>query len=169
MSGCVECNHPINALSHERCRTHADCANGRQYHGAICGLCQSLWHRARCFAENPGDARRAFIILNNWIAGFGRNSRGRPKGVDYFSDFEERAEFEKLRAVFQITRRASSLEGSLSSITSQGVSVRSGFHLLEELHINILRNILLSYALLPAMLMKGTPFVHRDRVQWGMA
>ena len=64
------------------------------------------------------------MALNNWIAGFARNSRGRPKGVDYFSDIEERREFEKFRATFHITRRESSLEGSSSSVLSQGVSVK---------------------------------------------
>ena len=65
------------------------------------------------------------MILNNWIAGFARNSRGRPKGVDYFSDPEERKEFETFRAVFKITRRESSLEGSTSSTLSKRVSVES--------------------------------------------
>ena len=122
---CVDCNHAINALSHERCRTHAECANGRQYRGAVCNICQRLWQRARRFPEDPGDARRAFMILDNWIAGFARNSRGRPKGVDYFSDPEERKEFETFRAVFKISRRESSQEGSSSSTLSKRVSVEA--------------------------------------------
>ena len=128
MSQCVECHHNINAKSHERCRTHADCANGRQYHVTFCGVCHSLWYKARDHIANPVEAREAFVLLQDWIAGFARNSKGRPKGVDYFSDFEERREFEHLRSVFQISRRASSMESSSSSILSQRVSVSHLFN-----------------------------------------
>ena len=122
MSKCVECNHAINASSHDRCRTHAACANGRQYYAGLCGVCHNLWHRARAYEENLEVASNSFALLQEWIGGFARNSKGRPKGVDYFSDPEERRDFERLRAVFKVTSRASSLDGSGSSIPSHRVS-----------------------------------------------
>ena len=122
MSNCVECHHQINAASHDRCRTHAACANGRQYYAGLCGHCHSLWQKARAYQDNPAGADEAFTLLQDWIGGFARNSKGRPKGVDYFSDIEERREFERLRTFFRGTSRSSSLDGSGSSAPSHRVS-----------------------------------------------
>ena len=123
MSNCVECHHVIKAAaSHERCRTHADCARGPLYYGAHCGVCQALWARARDFVENPDDALVAFKSLLEWTAGFCKNSKGRQPGVSYFADASERKEFESLRTRYNRIKRGSSVESSRSSIPSQRVS-----------------------------------------------
>ena len=41
----------------------------------------------------------AFNILKNWIEGFQRNSKSRPKGVDHFYDQRERANYQDLFAL----------------------------------------------------------------------
>lgn len=124
MSNCVDCNHYIKAAaSHERCRSHSDCASGPLYYGALCGVCQGLWSRARAFRDDPEDAKIAFKLLLEWVTGFRKNSRGREAGTSYFADSGEQAEFEQLRTWYNRSVRESSRDSSRSSIPSQRVSV----------------------------------------------
>ena len=123
MSRCVDCNHPNNASSHDRCRGHADCARGGKYYAGFCGICHDLWGRARNYKEDPHDAKEAFDLLLPWVLGFGKNSRGRPTGEDFFEDVEEKLEFKFLKSIHKPRKRASSLDTTMTSIPSQRVSM----------------------------------------------
>ena len=122
MSRCAECNHDIDPSSHNKCRTHADCVRGKRYYAGLCGICHGLWSRAREFETNMEDATVAFDLLFPWVTGFGKNSRGRTPGQDFFVDAEERREFVYLRGIFKPRKRAASLDSSKSSIPSNRVS-----------------------------------------------
>ena len=104
--GCRECHHPTSDETHDLCRSHAYCARGYQYHGAICATCEDLWERAQDLS-NPRDAVSAFKALSSWIKGFRKNSKFRPKGQDHFYDPEERVRFQDLFAKIAKLRSAS--------------------------------------------------------------
>ena len=108
-SNCRECNHPSSDTSHDLCRTHAYCARGSQYHGALCATCEDLWERAADL-EDPEEAIPAFDALAEWIKGFRKNSRNRPKGQDHFYDPTERAAFQELYAKIAAIRMIPSLD-----------------------------------------------------------
>ena len=72
MSRCIDCKHVIDGSSHERCHTHADCAQGQFYYAEFCGICQDLWARSREYKDDPADAKAAFKILFTWVIGFGK-------------------------------------------------------------------------------------------------
>ena len=95
---CRHCHHATSDLSHEYCRSHAYCARDGQYHAALCSTCDELWERARDL-DFPDDAITAFQMLKEWIEGFRRNARARPKGVDHFFDPQERCAYDDLFAV----------------------------------------------------------------------
>ena len=127
MDRCVSCNHQTNSSSHDKCRTHADCARNGLYYGAFCGICHSLWGRAREYEVNPVDASRAFDLLLVWTSGFAKNSKDRPPGTDFFADIEERRDFERLRSILKPRKRASSLDSRRSSVSSKRVSIMEYF------------------------------------------
>ena len=123
MSRCADCKHYIKASTHDRCRAHSDCARGPLYFGALCGVCQGLWSRARAFDDDLEDARIAFSLLAEWIEGFRKNSKGRKPGSPYCAEDQEKVEFERLRTFFNKTKRHASGDSSRSSNPSQRVSV----------------------------------------------
>ena len=126
MSRCIECNHPNDASTHDKCRGHADCARGGKYYAGFCGICHGLWERSRNFAKDFADAKEAFDLLDPWVMGFLKNSKGRPSGEDFFSDPEEKKEFKRLKAVLKPRKKkSSSCNTSKSSIPSQRVSVNT--------------------------------------------
>ena len=127
MSRCVVCKHVTNATSHDKCRTHADCARGPLYYGGFCGICHGLWDRANAYDRDPTDAARAFELLDIWITGFVKNSKGRTPGMDHFSDPEERRNFVRLRNLFKPRKRAASADSRRSSVPSQRVSTQKWF------------------------------------------
>ena len=116
---CRHCHHPTLDTSHEFCRTHAYCARGGQYHGALCSTCDELWERARDL-DNPDDAVTAFLQLKSWIEGFRRNSKNRPPGSDHFYDPQERALYDDVFAIHANLRIISQME-ALSKQDSQKV------------------------------------------------
>ena len=95
---CRECNHSTSDLSHDLCRSHAFCARGFQYYGAVCSTCDDLWYRARDFSDSE-DAIRALDLLSDWIRGFRKNSKGRPAGQDHFYDPREKIQLQELHAL----------------------------------------------------------------------
>ena len=123
MSRCTACNHENDNTTHDRCRTHADCARGPYYFAGFCGICHSLWDRSRNYEVDMPDAVEAFDLLFVWVMGFGKNSKGRPKGQDFFQDPEERREFVRLRKILKPRKRSESVNSSQSSIPSQRVSI----------------------------------------------
>ena len=123
MSNCIDCRHVIGASTHDRCRSHADCASGAYYTGILCGVCHGLWSRARAYLEDPEDAMLAFKDLQEWIQGFVKNSKGRQPGQGVFVDQQERKEFITIRAWYNSTKRASSVDSTRSSLPSSRVSV----------------------------------------------
>ena len=128
MSRCIDCKHKIDDTSHERCHTHADCAQDRLYYGGFCGICQSLWARSREYKSDYDDAKAAYDILFTWINGFGKNSKGRAPGQDFFSDANERQEFEALRKILKPRKRSASRDSSFaSSISSKRVSIERNY------------------------------------------
>ena len=134
MSRCATCNHVSSEVTnHDRCRTHADCVRDRKYYAAFCGICHGLWSRARRFDEDKPDAIAAFDLLHPWVMGFGKNSKGRARGEDFFVDAEERREFKFLNSILRPRKRASSVDSSLSSIPSHRVSVIDYFMRLSSL------------------------------------
>ena len=95
---CRECPKDVDDIYHDLCRGHSYCARGPQYFGAPCVVCEEVWERARDLDE-PQEAMRAFDALKEWIIGFRKNSRHRPKGMDHFYSKEERDAYQKLNAI----------------------------------------------------------------------
>ena len=163
MSRCSECNHQSDGSSHDKCRTHADCVRDRKYYAAFCGICHGLWARAREFRTNLTDATAAFDLLCPWVVGFGKNSKGRARGEDFFVDVEERREFKYLSSILRPRKRASSVDSSHSSIPSHRVSVTDYFMCLSFLFAYTLSQ---NYKFLH-MLMSGPLFLsYRGPSQW---
>ena len=124
MSRCMECNHAIDDTSHERCHTHADCAQGSLYYSLFCGVCQGLWSRSRDYENDMPDAILAYKELFRWVTGFIKNSKGREPGRDCFSDADERREFNVLKGILKPRKRAASKDSSFaSSAPSKRVSI----------------------------------------------
>ena len=120
---CRECNHITGDLTHELCRTHAYCARGWQYHGAICAVCDDLWARSKD-VSNPEDAIDAFDGLKEWIRGFSKNSRHRQPGQDHFYDQEERDTYQEVHAIHANLKAIAKMEKiSSQSETSHMVSI----------------------------------------------
>ena len=101
-------------LTHELCRTHAFCARGSQYHGAICSVCDDLWQTAKDL-DNPDDAVIAWEGLKEWIRGFRKNSRHRTNGEDHFYDKDERIMFEETHALHANLKIITVLDAAASS------------------------------------------------------
>ena len=95
---CSQCVDALNSTYHDKCRSHAYCARDYRYHAAPCAVCQDLWERARDISA-PEGAMVAYHALEDWIAGFRRNSRHRTRGMDYFFDPAERSAFQDLHAI----------------------------------------------------------------------
>ena len=112
---CRECKHSTSDLSHDLCRSHAFCAKGSQYFGALCSTCEDLWDRARDFTD-PQDSIAAFDALAGWIKGFRKNSKGRPPGQVHFYDPRERVRFQELHAMIANLRSKYDEEVSLYEI-----------------------------------------------------
>ena len=132
MNRCVDCRHVIDGTSHDRCHTHADCAQGMLYFAGFCGICQDLWQRSREYKDDYHDAKEAFKILFAWVIGFGKNLKGREPGQDFFSNVEERLEFDRLRNILQPRKRSASRDSSRSSIPSKRVSITRDYSLFNE-------------------------------------
>ena len=104
MTNCSKCNHIISeGLAHDECRTHALCSRERRYYMATCDTCLDLLEQIR-EGETP-TAIRALRILKCWLKGFGRNSKNRSAGVDYFFDPSEREDI--IEAYTMLSSRAS--------------------------------------------------------------
>ena len=56
---CVDCKHAINALSHERCRTHAECANVGNTMALYATSVRAYGRGPGASLKTPGMARRA--------------------------------------------------------------------------------------------------------------
>ena len=95
---CSKCAEACEKTYHDKCRSHAYCARDFRYYAAPCAICQDLWERAR-YIDSPEGAIVAYKALEEWIAGFRRNSRHRTKGIDYFYDPSERAAWQDLHAI----------------------------------------------------------------------
>ena len=93
---CRVCHHKIDLGSHDLCHTHAYCAKGPQYFASPCPVCHDLWSRANNLRA-PAGAFVAFYELEDWIYGFRKNSRNRPKGTSFFFDPEEKEAFYSLQ------------------------------------------------------------------------
>ena len=106
---CSQCADARGKTYHDRCRTHAYCSREFRYFAAPCVICQELWERAKDI-DSPVLATVAFDALEDWIAGFRRNSRHREKGVDYFFDPAEREAFQDLHALHTNLKIASQMD-----------------------------------------------------------
>ena len=106
---CSKCIDAVKDPYHDRCRSHAYCARDYQYFAAPCSVCQDLWARARDVSAVHG-AIQAFDALEEWVIGFRKNSRHRPKGTDYFFDPDERAAYNDLHALHANLRYASRMD-----------------------------------------------------------
>ena len=103
LGNCKECACPLDDWSHDSCYQHAYCNQGGCYQAAICSICGDLWDCARD-VEDPQDAGSAFDTLAEWIRGFRRRFKNRPRGQDHFLDPSERALFQELHASFARAR-----------------------------------------------------------------
>ena len=74
-----------------------------------CGVCNDLWERARSL-DAPEGAIRAFDLLEEWILSFRKNSRQRPRGADFFLDYEERCAYQDLAALIANVRYIPALD-----------------------------------------------------------
>ena len=118
---CRQCHHATSDLSHDYCRTHAYCARDGQYLAAMCNTCDELWDRAKDL-DCPDDAVAAFQMLKEWVEGFRRNARARPRGVDHFFDPQERIAYDDLYAVHANLRLINRLDSS-QQLRSQQVRI----------------------------------------------
>ena len=93
-----ECHHEIDDTSHDLCRSHAFCARGYLSYAAPCAVCEELWERSRDISDAE-DSMLAFQALQEWVKGFRKNSRRRPKGESYFFDENEKSRYQDLLAI----------------------------------------------------------------------
>ena len=100
---CRTCRRVSKDTTHAHCRRHAACAyaEGAQYLGAPCFTCAELWQRVKDKSD-PEDSLDAWKGLFEWVTGFRRNSRNRPKGQDFFARPEERSTFERWHAIMHV-------------------------------------------------------------------
>ena len=115
---CRQCHHATSDISHDYCRTHAHCSKEGQYYASLCNTCTELWERARDL-DYPDDAVAAFQLIKEWVEGFRRNARARPRGVDHFFSPEERSAYDDLFAVHANLRLISGMDSSQQQRSQQ--------------------------------------------------
>ena len=97
---CRESHHSIGKVphTHDLCRSHSFCSRGFKYFAAPCAVCRDLWDTVQDTSV-PQDAIAAFAELEDWIAGFRKNSRNRTLGTDYFYEPSEREAYQEVLTI----------------------------------------------------------------------